>query len=189
MGYFDSEQNVDAYLSMVESYDGAPLMAQLVERLPQGSRVLEIGMGGGADLDLLLDAGFDATGSDASVVFLEKYRKRGGAAPTVCLDARTLETELRFDAVFSNKVLQHLTREETFASLGRQAQLVEPGGLLIHTLWSGEGEDQHHGLLFTKYTKETLGDVMPSSLELVECKTYMEMSADDSLLVVLRRKG
>ncbi len=188
MGYFDTEKNVGEYLRMVEGYDGAELIAEFTAKVPKGSRVLELGMGGGTDLDLLREAGFDATGSDASEVFLDHYRKRGGKSPTLRLDARTIEIELRFDAIFSNKVLQHLTPVEMRSSFERQAEVLPAGGLLFHSLWHGDESEQHHGLLFNKYTRRTFAAVLPDDLEIAEFVTYDEMAKDDSFWVLLRRR-
>lgn len=187
MSYFDVEDNVDGYLKMVADYDGGPLIATFAERVPAGARVLEIGMGGGADLDLLAEAGYEATGSDASSVFLQRYADRGGRCPTLQLDARLLDTDQRYDALFSNKVLQHLTLDEMAASLRRQAALLEPGGVAFHTLWRGEDCEEHHGMLFTQYTRARLEELLPESLEIVELVTYDEMAPGDSLWVLLRR--
>lgn len=189
MGYFDSDENVEEYLSLAEGYDGAKLVAELRDRSTGGARVLELGMGPGKDLDLLLAAGFDATGSDSSEVFLRRYRDGGGKAAVLNLDARTIDTDQRFDVIYSNKVLQHLTRDEMRASLARQVEVVEPGGLLFHALWYGDGQDEHHDLLFTKYTRESLGSVMGDKLEAIEFVRYEEMSADDSFWVLLRRQS
>ena len=189
MGYFDSEENVDEYLGLAEGYDGADLVRDLAKRLARGASVLELGMGPGKDLDLLREAGLHATGSDSSKVFLRRYAARHGKSPTLLLDAVTLETDRRFDAIYSNKVLQHLTRDEMARSLARQAEVVEPDGLLLHALWHGEGHDEHHGLLFTRYTLDSLGEVLPAELEVVESARYTEMKADDSIWVVLRRRS
>ena len=54
MGYYDSEKNVKAYLEMADGYDGADLIAVLERYLPTGASVLELGMGPGKDLDLLI---------------------------------------------------------------------------------------------------------------------------------------
>ncbi len=78
MGYFDSEENVDAYIAMADGYDGAELIALFARYLPEGSSVLELGMGPGKDLDLLRPS-YRVTGSDTSRVF-PSGSSRGSAA-------------------------------------------------------------------------------------------------------------
>ena len=188
MGYFDVPENVRDYMRMADGYDGAGLIAVLKKHLPAGSTVLELGMGPGKDLALLLQAGLRPTGSDASEVFLRRYRESGGTLPTLVLDARTLETDERFDVIYSNKVLQHLTHDELRQSLTRQAEVVTPGGVLLHALWHGAEQERHHGLLFTQHTEASVRQALPPDLELVEHERFDEMDEGDSLWVLLRRR-
>ena len=96
MGYFDSEENVDAYMAMADGYDGADLIALLARYLPEGSSVLELGMGPGKDLDLLRQA-YRVTGSDTSRVFLDRYRKDHPDADLLLLNAIRMDTDRTFD--------------------------------------------------------------------------------------------
>ena len=98
MNYFDSPENVQQYIDSAEGYDGRDLIALLAQYLPAGSSVLEIGMGPGKDLALLA-ADYDVTGSDSSQIFVERYRAMHPAADPLLLDAVTLETDRRFDAL------------------------------------------------------------------------------------------
>ena len=70
MGYYDREENVQEYIQMADGYDGKALIDRLWRFLPDGSTVLEIGMGPGKDLDILREK-YVVTGSDSSDVFLE----------------------------------------------------------------------------------------------------------------------
>lgn len=54
MGYFDDEKNVQNCLEMAEGYDGAELIQVLRDYLLAGASGLELGMGPGKDLDILL---------------------------------------------------------------------------------------------------------------------------------------
>jgi cyclopropane fatty-acyl-phospholipid synthase-like methyltransferase len=166
MGFFDTEDGVRQYEEMAEGYDGRELVDRLRRHLPAGSSVLEIGMGPGKDLDMLLET-YEATGSDNSQLFLDRYRARKSAPvpELVLLDAVELETPRRFDALYSNKVLQHLSRDQLRRSLSRQGELLVPGGVALHSLWNGDKEDEEHaGLLFVYYTVESFTELLPSSL-------------------------
>ena len=101
MGYFDSKRNVDAYVRMAAGYDGSVLVAVLERHLPAGSSVLEIGMGPGKDLHLLRRR-FHPTGSDRSAIFVDHVRAAQPEADVLLLDAVTMQTDRRFDAVYSN---------------------------------------------------------------------------------------
>ncbi len=186
MGYWDEDANVDTYESLADGYDGRLLIEYLRKHVAAGSTVLELGMGPGKDLDMLAQT-FEATGSDASQIFVDRYRARNPAGELLLLDAVTLDTQRRFDALYSNKVLQHLTREAFNVSLRRQAEVVKPGGVVLHALWYGSASETHHGMLFNSYTEESLTAALPPELEVVDLTRYEEMEADDSLRVHLRR--
>ena len=140
MGFYETESGVEAYIEMAKGYDGALLIEGLAEYLPAGSSVLELGMGPGVDLDILAQR-YEVTGSDSSRLFLDRYRERHPEADLLLLDARTLETERRFDCIYSNKVLHHLSAEELHESLVAQAGLLRPEGIAMHSFWWGDKED------------------------------------------------
>lgn len=186
MGYYDSEENVQQYIALADGYDGRSLVAKLAEYLPAGSTVLELGMGPGKDLALLGEH-FQVAGSDASAVFVGRYRVAFPAADVLLLDAVTLETDRRFDAIYSNKVLYHLSRQQLAQSFQRQAAVLNPGGILLHSFWFGEGEEDFSGLRSVYYTEELLREVIGDEFEVIEFGRYAEMEPDDSLYTVLKK--
>lgn len=188
MSYYNDKKNVEEYIRMAEGYDGRAFVEILKELLSKNASVLELGMGPGKDL-LLLGKHFQVTGSDSSPVFLERFRVAHPDADLLQLDAITLDTERKFDCIYSNKVLMHLTREELRVSFCRQAELLNPGGILFHTFWYGDGEEVFSGLLSVYYTRETLTDLLGEAFELLAFEKYAEMDAGDSFYVVLKQMG
>ena len=136
---------------MVDGYDGRELIEELQKHLPRGSSVLELGMGPGIDLTLLKKY-YQVTGSDYSKIFIDRYRKQNPDADLIVLNAVTLKTDRKFDGLYSNKVLIHLTREELKQSIKRQADILEPEGIICHSFWRGDKEENYDGLLFIYYT-------------------------------------
>lgn len=187
MGYYDDEKNVEQYIAMAEGYDGAFLIEMLRQHLASGSTVLELGMGPGKDL-LLLGQHFKATGSDSSSVFVERFRAQHPSADVIQLDANTMETDRQFDAIYSNKVLYHLTREQLRQSLEKQQWVLRPGGLALHSFWCGDNEEEMHGLHFAYYNEEQLRAIAEPHYEVVQIERYAEMEADDSLCILLRKR-
>ena len=171
---------------MADGYDGKDLVAKLGTLLPKHATVLELGMGPGKDLDMLLSR-YRATGSDASQVFVDRYLKSHPGADVLHLDAITLSTQRRFACIYSNKVLHHLTRLDMQASLRRQLDLLEDGGIALHTLWHGDGEEEMHGLRFTYYSVQAAKDAVPEGFVAIETSVYREMKEDDSICLVLRK--
>ena len=187
MGFFDEEKNVDAYIEMAEGYDGRMFIPILHKYLPDGASVLELGMGPGVDMDLLAEH-FTMTGSDSSQVFLDRYKTAHPDARLLKLDAANIELEEQFDGIFSNKVLMHLEKEQIEGSLAQQAQLLSSGGIALHSLWYGEGEDENQGLHFTYLTPDSLQPLIPTDFEVPEMKIYKEFKEGDSFYVVLKKK-
>ena len=118
--------------------------------------------------------------------FLDRYAERRPDAELLRLDAVTIDTTKRFDCVYSNKALHHLTVDDLTRSLRQQTEVIRSNGLLLHGLWAGDKTENHHGLHSQQYTAETFAATMPPALEIVECTPYQEMTADDSLRLVLR---
>jgi trans-aconitate methyltransferase len=111
MDYYKQERNVKEYIKMAEGFDGQKLITELINHLPRNSSVLEIGMGPGKDIPLL-EKYYKVTGSDNSDLFIDRYRKAHPNVDLIFLDAITIETDRKFQGIYSNKVLIHLTREE-----------------------------------------------------------------------------
>ena len=187
MGFYDTIENVNSYIKMAEGYDGAELIRILNEYLPAGSKVLELGTGPGVDLAILQKT-YEVTGSDASDIFLERYRKRNPETDLLKLDARTLETNRKFDGIYSNKVLHHLSQEELETSFQRQNELLNPGGILLHAFWHGEKEEFMHGLRFQYYTETMMREKVEPTFEILRLEPMKEMEEDDTLLVLLRKR-
>ncbi len=184
--FFDSEENVEEYVEMADGYDGEALIAELRNHLPEGASVLELGMGPGKDLDILAET-YQVCGSDRSAVFLGRYRRHQPQADLLQLDAVTLETERTFDAIYSNKVLHHLTRAELAESFRRQAARLNGGGLLFHSFWYGDKEESFAGMQFVYYTEETLQRVIGPEFEWVKAELYTELEDGDSFYVILKK--
>lgn len=187
MGFFDTEKGVNEYIKIAEGFDGAELIKILRKYLPDGSSVLELGMGPGKDLDILQKY-YSVTGSDNSKIFLEKYKQKNPDADLLFLDAVSLKTNRKFDGIYSNKVLHHLTIEDLKRSLKKQKEILNPQGVLFHSFWKGNKTEKMKGLLFVYYEIEILKELFQPEFEILALETYSEMEKDDSIYAVLRTK-
>lgn len=174
MGFFDNKENVQEYIKMADGYDGSDLISILKNYLPEGSTLLELGIGPGKDLDILRKS-FVVTGSDNSNVFVDLYKKNNHDVDVVELDAVTIDTEKKFKCIYSNKVLVHLEKDELIKSLQRQQEVLEEDGLLFHSFWYGNKREEHHGLLFNYYTENELKEIIGNTFDILEMKKYAEM--------------
>lgn len=186
MDFYKNKQNVESYIRFTPSHDGSELVSVLAGVLPRGSTVLEIGMGPGKDFDHLTET-FDVTGSDSSQEFLDLYRKRSNGADLMSLDALTLDTDRRFDCIYSNKVLIHLTRDELSRSLARQHEILNDSGFLLHSFWHGSKEEDYEGLRIIYYTEQDLTALLEPSFEILDIGRHAKMAKDDSVYVLARK--
>ena len=186
MGFFDTEKGVEKYIKMAEGYDGAGLINILQRYLPEKSTLLELGMGPGKDLDILREI-FTATGSDNSKIFLDKYKKHNPKVDLLKLDAVTLQTDKKFDCIYSNKVLHHLTRDELKKSLQRQCEILNPNGIAFHSFWKGDEDENYDGMLFVRYQIKELEDIIGNFFDILTINVYDEMEKDDSIYIILRK--
>ncbi len=186
MGYFDTDAGVNEYIRLAEGYDGRALIGKLQDHLPEGSTVLELGMGPGKDLQLLQDY-FEPTGSDSSEVFVNRFSKAHPQADVLVLDAITIQTDRRFDALYSNKVLHQLTKDELNQSLASQHRVLNENGVALHSLWHGEECEKYGEMLAQHYTMETFTELLSDQFEVIAHFLYAEMEDNDSLCVILKR--
>jgi cyclopropane fatty-acyl-phospholipid synthase-like methyltransferase len=186
MGYYDDPKNVQSYIDMAEGYDGRDLVLALTKYLPAGSTVLELGMGPGIDLGLLSQY-YQVTGSDTSRIFLDRYRQVHQEFDLIVLDAETIQTTRKFDGIYSNKVLHHLSPEGLAASLQRQLSILGPEGITLHSFWLGDRDEFMHGLRFRYYQEDFLHDLVQPDFTILESTCYAEFEADDSLYLILKK--
>ena len=187
MGFFDTKQGVEQYIKMAEGYDGAELIKILQKYLSENSIVLELGIGPGKDMNILKKS-YTVTGSDNSQIFLDKYKEKHQDVDLLLLDAVTIQTDRKFDCIYSNKVLHHLTKEDLAKSLQRQKEMLNPNGIVFHSFWKGSKVEKMEGLLFTYYETEDLKNMTGSDFDILALETYTEIEKDDSIYAVLRTR-
>jgi len=190
--YYKDKENVLEYIEMAEGYDGRVLIEHLRDYLPEGSSVLELGMGPGKDLDILKKY-YQVTGSDFTKHFLDLYKEnhQDMDVDLLLLDARKLDIERQFDCVYTNKVLYHLTEEEMIESLRRQEDLLTEEGLILHSFWEGNKKEKFKGTNYVYYTKKRLIEIINTHFtdvyKILEIEYYKEMKEKDSIFFILKK--
>ncbi len=187
MDFYDDKKNVEMYINMSKGYDGKWLIDELNKHLNRGSTLLELGMGTGKDLDILRKE-YEVTGSDRSQIFIDLYRKKHPNINIKKVDAVKMNIDNEFDCIYSNKVLHHLTKDELKLSFKNQHRVLKKNGILFHSFWLGDKEEEYNGLLFVYYTVETLRDTYKDYFNMIGSKIYSEFDEDDSFFVVFRKK-
>ncbi|MFE3845423.1 class I SAM-dependent methyltransferase [Thermoplasmatota archaeon] len=187
MGYFDNEKNVKDYIKMVKGYDATELINILRKYRKKDSTLLELGMGPGKDLDILRKF-YKVTGSDSSQIFINRYKKKHPESDIIQIDATNIKIKRKFDCIYSNKVLIHLTKKECNSSFKKQKNILNPNGILFHTFWFGTKTEKYQELLFTYYSEDELKNMVKDDYNIISIERYTEDEKDDSILFIVQRK-
>ena len=185
--YYKSKESVNEYIELAKDVNGKLLIDKLKQVLPSDSVILEIGSGPGTDWKILKES-YQVTGSDNSAEFLTYLKNNIPTGEFLELDARTLNIDRVFDGIYSNKVLIHLKDKELLDSAIRQYEILNPGGIICHSFWKGEGSEIFKGLFVNYHSETTLRKVYQQHFEIVTIESYKEFDDNDSLLLIARKK-
>ncbi len=189
MEYFKNRKNVDLYTAMMAECDNSFVISEINKILPAGRSLLELGMGTGVDL-ISLSGTYDVIGSDSSHFFVDDFKNKSNVEVKV-LDAVDININRSFDCIYSNKVLQHLSKEDFVKSLKSQCAHLYEEGIIFATLWAGEYREEFEfdgQLRFIYYDEKTLKELIPKELELEQLIYYSEFEPNDSFIIIFRRK-
>jgi ubiquinone/menaquinone biosynthesis C-methylase UbiE len=185
--YYQTKESVTEYIKLAEGYHGGQLIKKFREFLSDNSHLLEIGSGPGTDWKMLTEY-FKVVGSDYSVEFLKRLMANHPNEEFLELDAISLATDKVFDGIYSNKVLHHLKDEEITASIKRQHEILNAGGVICHSFWKGEGSEYFNGLFVNYHSAEDLVSLFKDYFEILVIEDYKEFDADDSILLIGKKK-
>jgi len=187
MSFYDDPKNAEDYIEIAKGYDGAELIKLLEPHLETGSSLLELGMGPGVDLNLLAEK-FAVTGSDTSAYFVNRYKELHPKANAIQADAVTIESDNKFDCIYSNKVLHHLSDDELNHSFKRQAEVLNPSGIILHSFWFGDEVMKMHGMTFYYRQIQDVTKRIEDHFDTIDAQKYDEMDAGDSFWVLARKR-
>lgn len=185
--YYRTKESVAQYISMAEGFNGKELIDQLRPLLPSGANLLELGSGPGSDWKILSEH-FKVVGSDFSAEFLTHLRSAHPDGAFLELDAMTIDTDMVFDGIYSNKVLIHLSDEELKASISRQSEVLQPQGIVCHSFWKGEEAEVFKGMLVNYQTEADLEALFEPHFDPLVIEVYKEFEDGDSLLFIGRKR-
>lgn len=124
----------DAYFK-ARREGSADVLAGLLSRLPEGSRVADLGCGPGIPITRALAERHQVVGIDISPKMIALARKNAPGAEFICSDVMATGLALGpFDAVVAMYVVFHLPREEHESLFRRVYSWLRPGGYLLATV-------------------------------------------------------
>ena len=189
MSYFQKRENVDLYTGMMLGYDNSFVISEVEKTLTPNSSLLELGMGIGIDL-VSLSKKYRVVGSDYSQLFVDDFKLKTDLE-VIVLDAIKMDIERKFDCIYSNKVLQHLSKEDFIISLNNQYKHLNENGIIFMTLWNGTHREEFEfdgQLRFVYYNGATIEKIIPKELKIEDIVPYSEFESNDSMIIILRRK-
>jgi SAM-dependent methyltransferase len=141
-GYDALADRFGDWMARVEGDPWERFVDELADRLPPGSRVLDLGCGNGAKTSRLA-ARFDVVGVDISKRQVELARVAVPGATFFQADFATLEFPAgAFAAVTAFYSIVHVPRDEQLDLLGRIMGWLRPGGLFLASMSHVGGEDR-----------------------------------------------
>lgn len=187
MSYFHDLDNASEYARECEHCDATEQVALLHDVLAVNASILELGSGPGNDLELL-SRHYDVAGSDESPAFLSILKARHPGFTILKLDAEKIETTDSYDAIYSNKVLQHLSDAQLVKSFARQAELLHPEGYVLHLIWC-DLDDAPTDIfpVFETRDEGQIAELMGTNFRIVAAEAYSEFKPDDSLAILARK--
>jgi ubiquinone/menaquinone biosynthesis C-methylase UbiE len=128
------------------------LLQALVQRLPPGATILDVGCGPGVPVTRLLSQVFTVIGVDFAEKQLRLARQLVPQARFVCQDLTTLTfPDHTFDAICAYYAIIHIPRQEHWALLRSFQRMVKPSGFALLCMGAGDlAEDIDENYLGTR---------------------------------------
>jgi cyclopropane fatty-acyl-phospholipid synthase-like methyltransferase len=118
-----------------------PWLDRFAEMLPAGSTILDIGCGMGEPVArYLIERGFQVTGVDSSPSLIAMCRDRFPGQDWIAADMRRLALGRRFDGILAWHSFFHLSPEDQRKMFPLFASHCAPGGALMFTSGTKQGE-------------------------------------------------
>jgi len=148
--------------SRTQDSEDVRLLQELVQRLPQGAKVLDAGSGAGVPVTRFLSQFFSVTGVDFSEAQIELARQLVPQGRFLCQDLTELALPAEsFDAICSYYAIIHIPRREHRALLRNFHRMLKPSGLALLCLGAedlaDDFEEDYYGarMYWSHYEAET----------------------------------
>ncbi len=126
-----------------EDSEDVQLLQELVQRLPEGAKVLDASRGAGVPVTRFLSRFFEVTGVDFAQVQIRFARQSVPQAQFVCQDMTELSfPDHSFDAICFYYAIIHIPRQEHRRLLLNFHRMLRPPGLVLLCMGAGDLTDE-----------------------------------------------
>ncbi len=146
MSAIADRQTLDVYSKEAASYatrdrkeraDG--FLDPFIAMMPAGAVVLDLGCGAGWAASVMQERGFDVHALDATSEMAALAQTKLKRTVRVA-SFESVDDVAAFDGIWASGALLHVPKAEMPALLAKLSRALKPGGLLLATFKSGEGE-------------------------------------------------
>jgi 2-polyprenyl-3-methyl-5-hydroxy-6-metoxy-1,4-benzoquinol methylase len=127
-----------------EKYSGyAPHFYECIKNHLKNRKILEVGFGTGAFLEILHKNGFDFEGIDIDRKMVDNFKKRLPGSRVFVSRILDFNPPYKYDALCIFEVVEHLMPEDLNKSIKKANSLLNKGGLFIFTVPNNEYWPRH----------------------------------------------
>ena len=184
--FYSTKEKVAAYIQAAKDVNSAGLIVKLKDHLPVNASLLELGSGPGTDWKLLSET-YQVTGSDFSEEFVKHLKLVNPKGQFLKIDASHIQAPSKFDGIYSNKVLHHLTDVQLEQSILSQYETLHNAGILCHSFWKGTGTEDFNGMFVNYHNEENLRAQFSKQFDILLLESYQEFDEGDSLLLIAKK--
>ncbi|MGO3168477.1 hypothetical protein, partial [Senegalia sp. (in: firmicutes)] len=71
--------------------------------------------------------------------------------------------------------------------INRQYNILNEGGLALHSFFKGQSEEIVEGLKFVYYDKDELMEIFGRRFKIIDIEYYTEMEYEDSIYIIVKK--
>jgi cyclopropane fatty-acyl-phospholipid synthase-like methyltransferase len=171
-------QEAATYAARDRKERAAGFLDPFIGMMPDGAVVLDLGCGAGWAAAVMQDRGFDVHALDATpemaALAQQKLKRTVRVASFEAVDEVGV-----YDGIWASGALLHVPKAEMPALLARLANALKPGGLLLATFKSGEGEARDKiGRFYAYYSLPEL-EVLFGAVPGIEVEGHLASTGTD----------